>query len=125
MNQTVNHFTILKYTMNVIKVGNAELKLDNNGYLASMDDWSPEVATSFAEIEMLELTEQHWKVIQFVRDFYQRYDTSPAIRILVKALKETYGDEIGNSRYLQRLFPNGPAKIACKLAGLPKPAKCL
>jgi len=111
--------------MNVIKVGNAELKLDNNGYLASMDDWSPEVATSFAEIEMLELTEQHWKVIQFVRDFYQRYDTSPAIRILVKALKETYGDEIGNSRYLQRLFPNGPAKIACKLAGLPKPAKCL
>lgn len=111
--------------MKTLLVGNNELPLDNNGYLASMDDWSPDVAVAFAEVEDIELNEQHWKVIHFVRDFYDTFDTSPAIRILVKALKESYGEQIGSSRHLQRLFPNGPAKVACKLAGLPKPAKCL
>ncbi|MEM0912353.1 MAG: TusE/DsrC/DsvC family sulfur relay protein [Pseudomonadota bacterium] len=111
--------------MHSLKTDSAEYALDKNGYLASLDDWSPEVAAAFAMHENLELSEQHWKVIYFVREFYETYDTSPAIRVLVKALKDAYGEEVGNSRFLQRLFPNGPAKVACKLAGLPKPAKCL
>lgn len=53
------------------------------------------------------------------------YDTTPAIRALVNALKTEFGPEVGNSRHLQRLLPKGPAKLASKLAGLPKPAKCL
>jgi tRNA 2-thiouridine synthesizing protein E len=60
-----------------------------------------------------------------VRAFYLEYNTSPAVRMLVKAMAQKYGEEKGNSRYLFRLFPEGPAKQATKIAGLPKPAKCL
>ena len=80
---------------------------------------------SGAQEENIELTEAHWEVVRFVRAFYEEYETSPAIRALVKAMANKFGPEKGNSRYLQRLFKRGPAKQATKLAGLPKPAKCL
>jgi tRNA 2-thiouridine synthesizing protein E len=63
--------------------------------------------------------------VLFVRAFYEEYETSPAKRVLIKSLSNKFGPEIGNSRYVQRLFPKGPAKQATKIAGLPKPAKCL
>ncbi|WP_116327833.1 TusE/DsrC/DsvC family sulfur relay protein, partial [Klebsiella aerogenes] len=75
--------------------------------------------------EEIVLTEAHWEVVRFVRDFYQEFNTSPAIRMLVKAMAQKYGEEKGNSRYLYRLFPKGPAKQATKIAGLPKPVKCI
>ena len=75
--------------------------------------------------EGIELSEAHWEVVRFVREFYMEFNTSPAIRMLVKAMTQKYGEEKGNSRYLYRLFPKGPAKQATKLAGLPKPVKCI
>ncbi|MCG2876632.1 TusE/DsrC/DsvC family sulfur relay protein, partial [Obesumbacterium proteus] len=75
--------------------------------------------------EGIELSEAHWEVVRFVREFYLEFNTSPAIRMLVKAMTQKYGEEKGNSRYLYRLFPKGPAKQATKLAGLPKPVKCI
>ena len=108
-----------------IRVNKHDIPLDKNGYLADINLWSEDVALAFAEQESITLNEKHWEVIYFVRDFYQNYDTSPAIRALVKAMKDKFGTEVGNSRYLHRLFPDGPAKLATKLAGLPKPAKCL
>lgn len=101
------------------------LALDKNGYLRDMSQWTAEVATVIATKEGMMLTDDHWEVIYFVREFYETYDTSPAIRALVKAMQLKFGPEKGNSRYLHRLFPDGPAKLATKLAGLPKPAKCL
>lgn len=98
---------------------------DAHGYLKNLDDWSPELATEIARLDGIELTEAHWEIVYFVRGFYQEYNTSPAIRMLVKALSQKFGAEKGSSRYLQRLFPDGPAKQATKIAGLPKPAKCL
>lgn len=106
-------------------VNNMALETDAAGYLADMSQWNEEVAKAIAQQENIVLTEAHWEVIYFVRQFYQEYHTSPAIRMLVKAMAEKLGAEKGNSRYLQRLFPEGPAKQATKLAGLPKPAKCL
>ncbi|OOF52033.1 TusE/DsrC/DsvC family sulfur relay protein [Rodentibacter trehalosifermentans] len=109
----------------MLKINAMQLETDNNGYLLNSQQWNEEVAQAIAEQEQLELTPAHWEVIYFVRDFYQEYNTSPAIRMLVKAMAEKLGEDKGNSRYLQRLFPEGPAKQATKLAGLPKPAKCL
>ena len=106
-------------------VNNMAIETDAAGYLADMSQWNEEVAKAIAQQENIVLTEAHWEVIYFVRQFYQEYNTSPAIRMLVKAMAEKLGAEKGNSRYLQRLFPEGPAKQATKLAGLPKPAKCL
>lgn len=98
---------------------------DAQGYLKHHQDWHPDMVAILAEQEGITLSPEHWEVIQFVRDFYFKYNTSPAMRALVKAMAKELGEEKGNSRYLYRLFPKGPAKQATKLAGLPKPVKCL
>lgn len=102
-----------------------QLSLDKHGYLADMAAWTPDVALLFAAAEGITLTDAHWEVVWFVRAFYQEFQTSPAIRLLVKAMAEKLGADKGNSKYLFLLFPEGPAKQATRIAGLPKPAKCL
>ncbi|NUF50268.1 TusE/DsrC/DsvC family sulfur relay protein [Gilliamella sp. ESL0250] len=102
-----------------------QIETDDKGYLKNWQDWSVDLVPKLAAKESIELTDAHWEVILFVRDFYLEYKTSPAIRALVKAMEKKFGAEKGNSRYLYKLFPEGPAKQATKLAGLPKPVKCI
>ncbi len=102
-----------------------EIETDAQGYLKNIQDWDETLVPVLAEQEGIELTEAHWEVVHFVREFYQEFNTSPAIRMLVKAMGQKYGPDKGNSRYLYKLFPKGPAKQATKLAGLPKPVKCI
>ncbi len=101
------------------------IKLDNNGYLCDAEQWSIEIAELIAQQENIELSDDHWQVIKYVRQFYQDYQKSPSIRPLVKYLKTVLPEEKSNSLYLQILFPEGPAKQATKIAGLPKPARCI
>lgn len=101
------------------------IETDAQGYLKNSGDWQEALAPILAEQESITLTEAHWEVVRFVRAFYEEFNTSPAIRMLVKAMAQKYGEEKGNSRYLYRLFPKGPAKQATKIAGLPKPVKCI
>jgi tRNA 2-thiouridine synthesizing protein E len=109
----------------MLVIANKEVVTDTHGYLKNMSDWTPELAEIIATGEQITLSDAHWEVIHFVRDFYNEYKTSPAIRALVKAMAIKLGEDKGNSRYLYRLFPEGPAKQATKIAGLPKPAKCI
>ncbi len=111
--------------MPFIEVNAQAFEVDKQGYLIDHSVWTEEIANHIANAEGIEMTEERWQVVYFVRDFYLEYDTSPAIRALVKSMEKTFGKDKGNSRYLYRLFPKGPAKIATKIAGLPKPAKCL
>ena len=104
---------------------NTEIETDSEGYLKDTTLWSEGLATVIAANEGIELSPEHWEVVRFVREFYLKFNTSPAIRMLVKAMANTFGEEKGNSRYLYRLFPKGPAKQATKIAGLPKPVKCI
>ncbi len=99
--------------------------LDDNGFLKNYTQWSIELAEYFAKQEDILLTPSHWKVIYFLRDYYQCHQNSPAIRLLVKSLKEKHGSEIGNSLYLQSLFPISPAVQSARIAGLPKPKRCI
>ncbi|PWC22008.1 sulfurtransferase TusE [Brenneria nigrifluens] len=101
------------------------IETDAQGYLMESTAWSEALAAVLAEREGIKLTDAHWEVLRFVRAFYLEFNTSPAIRMLVKAMAKKYGEEKGNSRYLYRLFPKGPAKQATKIAGLPKPVKCI
>lgn len=98
-----------------------EIETDTEGYLKESSQWSEPLAVVIAENEGITLSPEHWEVVRFVRDFYLEFNTSPAIRMLVKAMANKFGEEKGNSRYLYRLFPKGPAKQATKIAGLPKP----
>lgn len=108
-----------------IELRGEKLATDKAGYLLNVHDWTPELAEVIAQIDNIEMNESRWEVVNFVRDFYLEFNTSPAIRALVKAMAQKLGTDKGNSRYLYRLFPKGPAKQATKIAGLPKPAKCL
>jgi len=101
------------------------IETDQQGYLLDHTLWNNTLADIMAKQDEFELTPAHWEVIDFVRAFYLQYNTSPAIRALTKAMKAEFGAEKANSRYLYRLFPEGPAKQATKYAGLPKPARCI
>ncbi|REG86749.1 TusE/DsrC/DsvC family sulfur relay protein [Marinomonas pollencensis] len=101
------------------------IALDEEGYLLNLADWTADLALYLAEKESLELTEQHWEIIYLLRDFYQQFEVSPAMRPLVKAVSKSLGPEKGKSIYLMKLFPGSPPKLAAKIAGLPKPANCL
>ncbi|WP_419810702.1 TusE/DsrC/DsvC family sulfur relay protein [Bacterioplanoides sp.] len=101
------------------------LNTDKDGFLADLSDWNPDVAKQLADSEQIELTPEHWEVIDALRAFYQEFDISPAMRPLSKYLKQTLGAEKSSSIYLLTLFPGSPAKIAAKIAGLPRPENCL
>ncbi|HDE2364594.1 TPA: sulfurtransferase TusE [Klebsiella pneumoniae] len=102
-----------------------EIETDSEGYLKDTTQWSEAMAEVIAAQEGITLAVEHWEVVRFVREFYLEFNTSPSIRMLVKAMANKFGEEKGNSRYLYRLFPKGPAKQATKIAGLPKPVKCI
>ncbi len=110
----------MAYTLN-----NQVIETDAQGYLRNQQDWSEELAEVIAASEAIELSTDHWEVVNYVRKFYLEFDKSPSIRPLVKYLAQELGKDKGNSLYLQMLFPEGPAKQASKIAGLPKPARCI
>lgn len=103
-----------------------QIERDKDGFIANLSDWTPEVAQTLAEEEgITELTESHWEIIHCLRDFYNEFDLSPAMRPLAKYIKLQLGPEKASSIYLLTLFPGSPAKLAAKIAGLPRPENCL
>ena len=108
-----------------IEVNGKVFETDEEGYLANLNEWTPDVATAMAKDEDVELTENHWEVINFLREYYEEYQIAPAVRVLTKAIGKKLGPDKGNSKYLYELFPYGPGKQACKYAGLPKPTGCV
>ena len=98
---------------------------DEEGYLVNLADWNEDVAQFLAQQENVEMTPNHWEVVNFLREYYNEYQIAPAIRVLTKAIGKKLGPDKGNNKYLYELFPYGPAKQACKIAGLPKPTGCV
>ena len=108
-----------------IQVNGKVLETDEEGYINILSDWCPEVATCMAREDECQLSENHWEVINFLRDYYDEYQMAPAMRILTKGIGKKLGKNKGNTRYLYQLFPYGPAKQGCRYAGLPKPTGCV
>ncbi len=98
---------------------------DAQGFIVDLNTWTPTLAIEIASEEGIALTDDHWEVITLLRNFYMEFSISPAMRILVKIVKEALGEDKGNSIYLLTLFPQSPAKLASKISGLPKPTNCL
>ena len=111
--------------MATITVEGKEIEVDEEGYLVDLSAWFPAVATVMAEIDEVEMGDDHWDIINFLREYYEEYQIAPAVRVLTKAVAKKLGKEKGNSKYLYELFPYGPGKQACKFAGLPKPTGCV
>ena len=107
------------------EINGESIEHDEEGYLSDINQWTPVLAAILAKDEGIEMTDEHWEVINFLREYYEEYQIAPAIRVLVKALKKKFGPEKGSNKYLYELFPYGPAKQACKVGGLPKPTGCI
>ena len=111
--------------MSSLTVDNRAIALDKDGNLVNLADWSPAVADALAKQEDLQLNAEHWEILQVLREFYTEFQLSPATRPLIKYVALKLGVDKGNSLHLNRLFKGTPAKLAAKLAGLPKPTNCL
>lgn len=99
--------------------------LDDRGYLLDPSQWSETLAAAMAHADDLQLAESHWRVLRWLRSYYERHGHSPAMRVLVKEIAAELGSEHADSRQLYRLFPQGPAKQAARYAGLPRPTSCI
>ena len=102
-----------------------ELDLDKEGFLRDLEQWDEQAAAILASNEGIELTAAHWEILRLLREFYRRYQSSPASRALSNYVKRELDAEKALSAYLMRLFGGSAAKSAAKLAGLPKPDNCL
>ena len=100
-------------------IANTVLDVDAEGFLQKPEQWNEAVATEIARVAGIDpLTERHWKVIRFMRDRYLATKDAPSIR--------TLGKESGVPiKELYQLFPKGPAKLAAKIGGIPKPHGCI
>ncbi len=105
--------------MATINVKGKEIEIDEDGFLVDPSDWNEDVVMAFADQEdIAELTEEHWHIINYLRQYFTKFQTAPMVRKLCK--------ETGcSNKHMYELFPSGPAKGACTLAGLPKPTGCV
>lgn len=101
------------------------LETTDDGFLLDAAQWNRRVADELARLEAIEISDAHWEILLFIRDYYQQFKHLPNARMFITAVRKQFGEDKGNSRYLQKLFPQGPLKYACKIAGLPKPPTCL
>ncbi len=105
--------------MATVNLAGVEIEVDEDGFIQDPDAWNEAIAKALAETEQVsELTEDHWKVVNYIRDYYLKFGSAPMVR---KLCKET-GFKL---KQIYELFPTGPAKGACKIAGLPKPTGCV
>jgi len=108
-----------------IEVNGKKYEVDEDGFLVDPEAWDLDVANYFAQVEEIEMTDAHWEVVNFLRDYFKQFNIAPMIKILVKEIGKKMGPDKGNTKYLYQLYPSGPAKQACKIAGLPKPTGCV
>jgi len=99
--------------------GNVKIDVDEDGFMLEPEEWNEDIALALGSTEDVnDITEDHWKIIHYLRDYYKEFGIAPMIRKLCKQtgfpLKRIY-----------ELFPSGPAKGACKVAGLAKPTGCV
>lgn len=93
--------------------------IDEEGYLVDPQDWNEDVAREFAQKENIQLTENHWDAIQFMRDYYADHQIAPDARHVMKHLAQRLGPDSRNALF--ELFPYGYVKQACKIAGMKRP----
>ena len=103
----------------------ATIETDNEGYLLNPDLCDETIALQIAESENIPMTDAHWEIVHFVRDYFEVYQSVPENRTLLKTLRERHGKDIATRKYIHKLFPYGFGQQACKIAGMRKPLKLL
>ena len=102
-----------------LQVDGKQIEFDKDGFMTDPDLWNADVAAAIASEEGIEeMTDQHWALVNFIREYWTENDLAPAVRLLCQ--------ESGvRVRAIYQLFKSGPARGACRVAGLPKPDGCV
>jgi tRNA 2-thiouridine synthesizing protein E len=105
--------------MAIVEIEGKSFEVDGDGFLVNPDLWNDEVATLFAKYDGIEeLNEKHWAIVRIIRRNYEEKGMAPMVRSICQ--------ETGlKLREIYELFPLGPARGACRVAGLPKPDGCV
>jgi len=102
-----------------VNLGGKEIEIDEDGFIQEPDLWDENVAKDLAKTEGVPaMGEDHWKLVNYIREYYAKFGIAPMVRKLCK-------DCDFKLKYIYEMFPSGPAKGACKVAGLPKPTGCV
>lgn len=102
-----------------IKVDGKDILTCGEGYIVDLDEWSEGFVIALAKEEALELTEEHWEIIRFIREFHQKHGAQANVRTMIKHFRTVWGDERGCNAYLHKIFPKGgPQKQGNRLAGI-------
>ncbi|HPO07681.1 MAG TPA: TusE/DsrC/DsvC family sulfur relay protein [bacterium] len=105
--------------MSVIEIAGRQVDIDEDGFIQDPNVWDRDLAEGIAKTESIDaMTDDHWKIVNYIRGYYLEFGTAPMIRMLCKKTDM-------NLKRIYELFPSGPAKGACKIAGLPKPTGCV
>lgn len=100
------------------------IQLSEAGWLEDLNEWSVDLATEIAKNEKVELSDEHWDIINEARDYFQENGRVCEPRAFSKIMKKKYGKDRSDSKYIYGLFPYGLIKSANKIAGLPRPKGC-
>lgn len=115
---TANPYAI--YTRKLM-VDGREVLTDPEGYILNMDEWSEEFARALAEQENLVLTDEHWDVLNFIREYYDEHQVQAQVRDMIRHFRAAWGPERGTNHHLHDIFPmGGPQKQGNRLAGMRK-----
>lgn len=101
------------------------LATDEEGFLEDTSDWDRDVAQEIANKENLDLNDERWRIVQYVRDYFETQHKVPEARTLLKAMEQLFDKECATRKYLYQLFPYGYGQQACKIAGMRKPRKLM
>ena len=102
-----------------VTLGEKELEIDEDGFIQEPEKWDKAVAEDIAKTEeAYPMSDDHWKVVNYLRNYFLEFEIAPPVRMVIKQT----GFDL---KTIYNLFPGGPAKGACKVAGLPKPTGCV
>jgi len=110
---------------NMLNVNGETISVDHEGYLLYPEEWNTDVAQHISELENIQMDNDSWFVVRFVRDYFEERQSVPEARHVLKAMKQGLGEEQGTRKYLYKLFPYGYGQQACKIAGMRVPKKLL
>jgi TusE/DsrC/DsvC family sulfur relay protein len=107
-----------------VEVDGKTIQLSEAGWLEDLSEWSEDVAHAIAKNEKVELTDEHWDIINEARAYFEEFGRVAEPRAFSKLMKKKYGADRSDSKYIYSLFPYGLIKSANKIAGLPRPKGC-
>jgi TusE/DsrC/DsvC family sulfur relay protein len=104
---------------------NHKISTDDEGFLLYTDDWSPEMGSHIASDIGIDMSDEHWEAVHFIREQFETNCSVPELRKFLKFLRNLHGKERATRRYVYDLFPYGYGQQACKIAGMRKPLKLM